>query len=438
MQKSCGLPSTICSLKKVHFLNLSGCSKIENLPENLGNMVSLSALRLRGTAVRELPSSIVLPKRLHGACFRGCQWPSSSSAPMPTSQDVVGVLLRSLSCLLIKDLDFSDCNLSAIPNDIGCLSFLNALHLSGNDFISLPESISQLFRLTVLDLDGCKRLRSLPNLPSKVNVLSLNNCISLETLPELQNDRLRLNDFYFNSLSFNCLNCFSLVDNFQSGWNTPQGQSGKLLGRLPSIIPGSEILTWFKEVNICEEPGSVVTSQSFRRCLTYPHNMNRIFKTKKENIQVPFDTCDEWIGIVLCVVFVPSKRHQYPFQIEVDSIEVDSIESNGLRWEVSYGPSIEEKYGKLESHHLCFVYVSNVHSNIRTPCSSIDEKGFHEVEIKIATRSLEVEKIGVHLVYKQDIEDPNQTMAQDSSNSSGERGEEYYLNETIIEYNWSL
>ena len=63
-----------------------------------------------------------------------------------------------------------------------------------------------------------------------------------------------------------------------------QGQSGKLLGRLPCIIPGSEILTWFKEVNICEEPGSVVTSQSFRRCLTYPHNMNRIFKTKKENI----------------------------------------------------------------------------------------------------------------------------------------------------------
>ena len=50
-----------------------------------------------------------------------------------------------------------------------------------------------------------------------------------------------------------------------------QGQSGKLLGRLPCIIPGSEILTWFKEVNICEEPGLVVTSQSFRRCLTLNH-----------------------------------------------------------------------------------------------------------------------------------------------------------------------
>ena len=121
-------------------------------------MERLSALRLRGTAIRELPSSTILLKRLHGACFSGCQWPSSSSALMPTSQDLVGVLLRPLSCLLIKDLDFSDCNLSAIPNGIGCLSFLNALRLSGNDFISLPESISQLSRLRLLDLDGCKRL----------------------------------------------------------------------------------------------------------------------------------------------------------------------------------------------------------------------------------------------------------------------------------------
>ena len=145
---------------------------------------------------------------------------------------------------------------------------------------------------------------------------------------------------------------------------------------------------------------------------------------------MPFDTCDEWIGIVLCVFFVPNKRHQYPFQIEVDSIE-----SNGLRWEVSYGPSIGEEYGKLESHHLCFVYISNVHSNMRTPCSSVNEKGFHEVEIKIATRRLEVEKIGAHLVYKQDIEDLDETMAQDSNNSWGEQD---WVNESVVEINWSL
>ena len=78
------------------------------------------------------------------------------------------------------------------------------------------------------------------------------------------------------------------------------------------------------------------------------------------------------------------------------------------------------KMSNLESHHLCFVYISNVHSNMRTPCSSNNEKGFHEVEIKIATRRLEVEKIGAHLVYKQDIKDLDETMAQGSNNSWGE------------------
>ena len=58
---------------------------------------------------------------------------------------------------------------------------------------------------------------------------------------------------------------------------------------------------------------------------------------------------------------------------------------------------------------------------MRTPCSSNNEKGFHQVEIKIATRRLEVEKIRAHLVYKQDIKDLDETMAQGSNNSWGEQ-----------------
>ena len=62
-----------------------------------------------------------------------------------------------------------------------------------------------------------------------------------------------------------------------------QGQSGKLLGRrLPSLIPGSEIPSWLKEVKICEEPySSFVTSLSFQRYRSHYANVNRIFKIKK-------------------------------------------------------------------------------------------------------------------------------------------------------------
>ena len=182
------LPSTIFNLKEVNCLQLSGCSKIVNLLENLGNMESLSVLYLCVKAVKELPSSSVHLQNVMGMCFSERQWPSSSFDSLPTSQDPVVALLRLSSCMPIKDLDLRDCYLSAIPNDIGCLSLLNALRLSGNDFVSLPEGISQLFRLRLLDLDGCKRLQSLPNLLSKVNCICVNNCTSLERLPKSQND----------------------------------------------------------------------------------------------------------------------------------------------------------------------------------------------------------------------------------------------------------
>ena len=52
------LPSTICSLKSLESLNLSGCSNFDNLPKNLGNVKGLKRLDLRGTTIKELPLSI--------------------------------------------------------------------------------------------------------------------------------------------------------------------------------------------------------------------------------------------------------------------------------------------------------------------------------------------------------------------------------------------
>ena len=182
------LPSTICSLKMVQYLNITRYSKIVSLPENLGNMESLDALLLGGTAIKQLPSSTVHLKRLTSVVFEGSQLSSSSFDSMPTSHDPVGVLLRNLPYMHIKKFDLSDCNPSAIPSNIDCLSSLKELHQSGNDFASLPESVSQLSSLTILNLSGGKRLQSLSNIPSKVHSIGLHNCTSLERLPEPQND----------------------------------------------------------------------------------------------------------------------------------------------------------------------------------------------------------------------------------------------------------
>ena len=142
------LPNAICNLKQVWHFDLTGCSKITNLPENLGNMERLSKLFLGRTAIKELPSSITHLKKLRYVSFKECQLSSSSLTSMPSSAMI----------------DLSDCNLSAIPSGIdriqsGLDGFsTEVLHLRGNDFVSLPESISQFSELARLYLDGCKSL----------------------------------------------------------------------------------------------------------------------------------------------------------------------------------------------------------------------------------------------------------------------------------------
>jgi len=46
------LPHTIFNFKFIRFIILARCSKLDRLPENLGNAESLQRLDLRGTAIR--------------------------------------------------------------------------------------------------------------------------------------------------------------------------------------------------------------------------------------------------------------------------------------------------------------------------------------------------------------------------------------------------
>ena len=209
------LPSTICNLKRVSKFNLAGCSKITNLPENLGNMERLYVFSLDGTAIKELPSSTIhLKREMLSFSSRGCQLSSSSLTSMPR-----GVYI-----------DLSDCNLTAIPSGIdrnltaiprGIVRYPLRMHrnstslfLSGNDFDSLPDSISLFSQLRGLYLEGCKSLRSLWNvqIPSTVVFLCVDNCTSLERLPER---REPLPNVFSQDFGVQCFNCFKLAENFE-------------------------------------------------------------------------------------------------------------------------------------------------------------------------------------------------------------------------------
>jgi Leucine-rich repeat (LRR) protein len=163
--------------KSLEYLDLSGCSRLNKLPDFVGNMTSLWYLDLNGTAIKELPfSSKTLCSLNISNCSRLEKIPKDLISVMErpwkicvagSGSDLISILMpnsfSSLSSLIY--LDFSNCNLSdgAIPNDLCCLSSLEYLNLSGNKFTRIPD-IWQLSKLEKLDLSHCNLLDgAIPN-----------------------------------------------------------------------------------------------------------------------------------------------------------------------------------------------------------------------------------------------------------------------------------
>ncbi|KAH0729526.1 hypothetical protein KY289_000714 [Solanum tuberosum] len=73
----------------------------------------------------------------------------------------------------LEILDLSHFNLidGGLVKDIGCLSSLKVLDLSGNNFEHLPQRIAQLGALQNLDLSDCKRLTQLQEFPQQLDTI---------------------------------------------------------------------------------------------------------------------------------------------------------------------------------------------------------------------------------------------------------------------------
>ena len=214
------LTNACCCLMSLKILTLSGCSKLDELPENLGNIKGLEELDVSGIAIIGLPLSIVHLKNLKILSLRGCvglfSTPFNKLLSFPLMQrkrspDPMGMLECSLQGLWsLTNLDLSYCKIRTIPDVLWTLSSLKKLNLKGNNFVCLPESIIQLSNLKGLYLGGCTQLQMLPKLPLNIYVIDATWCTSLETLslsPEY--------DFWPNKI---CLfNCFKLIDNQGKG-----------------------------------------------------------------------------------------------------------------------------------------------------------------------------------------------------------------------------
>ncbi|XP_075080786.1 TMV resistance protein N-like isoform X2 [Nicotiana tabacum] len=184
MENLVALPSSICRLKSLVSLNVSECSKLESLPEEIGDLDNLEELDARWTLISRPPSSIVRLKKLKILMFGLFKHGGVYFEFPPVAEG-----LRSL-----EHLDLSYCNLidGGLPEDIGSLSSLKKLDLSRNNFEHLPRSIAQLGALQSLDLIECKSLTQLPGLPPELNDLRVDCYMALKSIHDLVTKRKKL------------------------------------------------------------------------------------------------------------------------------------------------------------------------------------------------------------------------------------------------------
>ncbi|KFK25992.1 disease resistance protein [Arabis alpina] len=168
------IPPEICqTMSCLRWLDLDRTS-IKELPENIGNLISLEVLQARRTEIRRAPWSIARLTRLQvfviGNSFYNAEALHSLCPQLSRFDD-----LRAL-CL-------SNMNMIEIPNSIGCLWSLSELDLSGNNFEFIPSSIKRLTRLNRLDLNNCQRLQALPDeLPRGLLYIYAHGCTSLVSI----------------------------------------------------------------------------------------------------------------------------------------------------------------------------------------------------------------------------------------------------------------
>ncbi|KAH0729527.1 hypothetical protein KY290_000650 [Solanum tuberosum] len=190
MQNLVCLPSSICKLKGLVKLNLWACSKLESLPEELdgglpedvGSLSSLEMLNISGNNFEHFPRSMVQLGALQYLDLSYCK----------RLKELPGFMgMQNLEILDLSHFNLID---GGLVKDIGCLSSLKVLDLSGNNFEHLPQRIAQLGALQNLDLSDCKRLTQLQEFPQQLDTIRADwsnhlICNSLfQNISTLQND----------------------------------------------------------------------------------------------------------------------------------------------------------------------------------------------------------------------------------------------------------
>ncbi|XP_050379808.1 disease resistance-like protein DSC1 [Argentina anserina] len=177
--KFSGLPSSIWSLKKLVELDLDSCNHIQNLPDRIRMMKSLTSIDLSRTSIKCLPSSIECLSRIASINLVGCS-------------DLVSLSTSIWKLEFLEALNLSGCtSFEFFPEILEPMECLKTLRLSETKIEEIHDSIENLVGLEELDLSSCKRLKSVSNNICKLIFLQdfrIACCPELKKLPILSTE----------------------------------------------------------------------------------------------------------------------------------------------------------------------------------------------------------------------------------------------------------
>ncbi|XP_059669025.1 disease resistance-like protein DSC1 [Cornus florida] len=328
------LPSSIEILEGLQHLRVGNCRKLKRVPSNIfSRMKDLKILHMGGTAIEQLPSSIVQLYNLTYLYLPDFQKVSpktpNSLVPFslvrkrtpPASTNYLQLeLLSTLSTL--SELNLRNCNLSeeSFPMNIGCLPGLQSLDLSESNLSSIPTRLIQLKSLRRLDLENCTSLRTLTSLPSSIEFVNAHGCKSLERywIPP--------SGIGPNNREVISSECQKLVMDEMD--NMPNISSQTQLQGIQWIsFPGSEILQWFRHK-------SEVEGSSFSFVVDHHRNVK---------------------GIAICAVLE---------FVRIYSTIVFDLKINGyyVRWSEKYS----HLYGRCKGNHVILTKVTEYSDELST------------------------------------------------------------------------
>ncbi|XP_050131178.1 disease resistance protein RPV1-like isoform X16 [Malus sylvestris] len=222
----------LCGSPNIRELYLSDCTSLVEVDDSVGFLDKLQFLVLSGCSKLTRFATRLGLRSLRELYLNGCR-------RLESFPEIEGKKARRLQL----SLNLSGCKLSEsdflVPLD--CWSELRELNLSRNNFVSLPDCISEAVNLMKLSLRDCKTLREIPVLPPKLESLHLDDCTSLEKIPKLP-PRLEV---------LTLCNCSGLsgdevakllVAKLENEWLNEEIYHSP---KLKIIYPGNEVLKWF-------------------------------------------------------------------------------------------------------------------------------------------------------------------------------------------------